>query len=140
MSGATTPLIEEIGTHFFRTGSWTKTTALYVGFFTTLPDAAGASGVEVSGGSYARVQCGPGDSAWTAPVGGNGRYMNTSAITFPQPTADWGDVVGAGIFLASTGGTARLVSPFPLARTILNGDLAPVIPANALIINIAGGS
>jgi hypothetical protein len=74
-------LRNEIRKHIFRTGSFTKPSALYISLHTGDPGAAGAN--EVSGGSYARVQRDPLDANWTAPA--NGQTDNAAAITFPTP-------------------------------------------------------
>lgn len=138
MAGATYLLAEEIGNHLFRTASLTKPTAWWVGYLTTLHDDAGANGVEVSGGSYARVQCGPGDSSWTVTSSGPRNFANANDITFPAPTANWGTILGAGLFLASSGGTPRFVIPFTQSKIVGAGDDPPVIEAGALIIPISG--
>lgn len=128
----------DIGTHLLRTASWTKPTDIYVALYTTMPAADGTGGVEVSGGSYARVLHGPGDAYWDAPVGGNGEFKNTTAITFPVPTANWGLVVGFGIFYVSSGGTPQIAKTLDTARNIASGDPAPNFPVGSLKITFGG--
>lgn len=138
MSAATNYFEEQIGTHVLRTGSFTKPTAIYVALFTTLPDEAGTGGVEVTGTGYTRVQHGPSDATWAAPVGGNGVFSNLGAIQFGSPTTDWGVIVGYGIFDASTEGNlliAHLLTGGPI--TVNSGDLAPGFAANTLTITFA---
>src|SRR5712671_3889021 len=79
----------------------------YVGLYTTAPTARDNSGaVEVSGGSYARVAIASG--GWGAiATSGSGitllrQILNSGAVTFPQASANWGTVVGAGLFDASS--------------------------------------
>ena len=73
------------------------TAAVYVALFTTLPDVASAGGVEVSGGSYAR-------KAVTFAAAPNGQTSNAGDLIWDQATADWGSVVGFGIYDAAWGG------------------------------------
>lgn len=137
MSSASNYLEEEIGKHLLRTGSWTKPSAIYVGLFTTMPGEDRTGGTEVSGGSYTRVQCGPGDSYWTSPVGGSGIYTNTDLIEFPTPTANWGDIVGFGLFSAITSGDLYIIKAFAESVTVNLGDPRPGFSAGTLAITIA---
>src|SRR5688572_27549700 len=98
--------------HIFRNRSFSVPSTIYVGLLTAAPNDAGG-GTEVSGGSYARVQVGPSDSAWkstqgtttgVASSGTGGQTMNGSAITFPAPTGNWGQVTHFGIYDASSAG------------------------------------
>lgn len=132
MSSATDALEELIGNHLLRTATWSKPAAIYVALFTTLPAEDGAGGVEVSGGNYARVQNGPSDAAWNPPTGGNGEFSNASAVTYGAPNADWGNVVGAGLFDASSGGVLQAKATLDTARNIVSGDPAPNFPAGSL--------
>ena len=79
-------LKNELRKHVFRTGSFTKPATVYVALYTAAPSDAGG-GAEVTGGSYARVQVGPSDAAWSAHATA-GRTQNVSAVTFPTPTAN----------------------------------------------------
>lgn len=132
MSAATNTLEELIGNHLLRTATWAKPATIYVALFTTLPAEDGTGGVEVTGGNYARVQCGPSDAAWNAPVSGNGEYSNAAAIVYGAPNANWGNVVGAGIFDALSGGILLAKATLDTARNIVAGDPAPNFPAGSL--------
>lgn len=78
------------------------TPTTYIGLFTTMPIDAGTGGVEVSGGSYARVAT-AGD--WNSASGSSPSSITNSALlAFPTATASWGTIVGFGIFDALTGG------------------------------------
>jgi hypothetical protein len=78
--------------------TYTKPTNWYVGLLTATPsDSAG--GTEVSGGSYARQVC-----AFTVTGTGTALATNTSAITFPTATADWGIIGWVGIYDAVSSG------------------------------------
>ena len=64
----------------------------------------------------------------------------SSSVT---PTADWGAVVGWGMWTASSGGSLRYADTLrnadnvPVVRNIYNGDDAPVFDAAALVLSIA---
>lgn len=75
---------------------------VYIGLFTTMPSDANAGGVEVTGGSYARVALTGllNAASGSAPS----QISNASAITFATATANWGTVVGFGLFDALTAG------------------------------------
>lgn len=111
--------------HLLGTSSWTKPTALYVGLFTTVPADDGTGGVEVSGGSYARVQRDPSDSNWT-DLGSGGARENAAVITFPTATANWGTVVGFGIWDASSGGNLLLFNTVATSKPVNTGDTASI--------------
>src|SRR5690349_19768728 len=97
MSAMSDYLEVQLRKHIFRTGSFTKPSELWVSLHTgSLADDA--SGTEVSGGSYARVQNDPGDANWSAPDSTGGVTANVAAITFPAPTADWGTIAWAGVW------------------------------------------
>lgn len=133
---ASNTLEESIGNHLLRTGSWTKPTAIYVALFTTLPIDDGTGGVEVSGGSYARVLHGPSDATWDAPTDGSGSFRNATAVQFAAPTGDWGLIVGFGLFYASTGGTMCTCGSLTAPYLVNNGDAAPAFAAGTLSVTI----
>lgn len=136
MSAKSDYLENEIIKHIFRTGSFTKPTGLYVGLFTAAPSDAGG-GTEVSGGSYARVQHGPSDATWAATNGTNGQTSNVGDVTFPAPTANWGQATHFGIFDAPTAGNLLYQGPLTTPKTINNGDPAPKFTAGSLVITEA---
>ena len=98
MAGLTNYLEDKIMNHVFGSTTFTKPTNYYVGLLTATPsDSAG--GTEVSGGSYARQIC-----SFTITGTGTAQAANTSAITFPTATADWGIVGWIGIYDAVSSG------------------------------------
>lgn len=112
----------------------------YVGLFTTNPSDVGG-GVEVSGGSYARVAINASLANWSgsqaagstvASNGTDGTIENNVVITFPAPTANWGVVTGFGIFDASSGGNLWIYSALQVNKAINNGDGAPSFAVGAL--------
>lgn len=85
---------------------------LYVGLFTVLPAEDGTGGTEVSGGSYARVAVTNNTTNFPNATGGNPSTKASGAIfTFPTATANWGDVIGMGIWDASTSGNLLAFNP-----------------------------
>jgi hypothetical protein len=110
--------------------SVTRPTAWYVALCTSDPTDS-ALGTEVSGGGYARQSV-----AFT--VSGD-NASNTSAIEFPEATADYGTVVAVMIMPASTGGTASdmiVHAQLTADKSISTGDIFR-IPAGDLDINIS---
>jgi len=89
--------------------------AVYVGLFTTLPNDNGTGGTEVSGGGYAR-------QAVTFGAPSNGSMSNSADITFPLATANWGTIVGFGIFDAATGGNLLYFGSLTTSKSIESGD------------------
>jgi hypothetical protein len=130
--GAKTNYLEDalIG-HLFRGAPFTAPTTWYVGLFTAAPSDAGG-GTEVSGGSYTRVAVANASAQWDATAAGNGTTANTNAITFPAPTADWGQATHFGLFDAATAGNLCIWAALTTAKTINNGDAAPSYAAGAL--------
>lgn len=130
-------LEEEIGKHLLRTGSWTKPSALYVALFTVMPADDGTGGTEVTGSGYARIQRDPADANWSAPSDGSGEFKNTSAVQFGSPTADWGTIVGFGLYDAVSSGNYLIGNAFINPVIVNNGDPAPAFAINQLIITVA---
>lgn len=130
--------------HLFRTRTWSKPTNVWVGLLTAAPNDAGG-GTEVSGGSYARVQVSCADASWTGTHGsasGNssgtgGQISNANAITFPAPSANWGEATHFGIYDAASSGNLLYHGALTQPKTINSGDAAPSFPAGALTITEA---
>ena len=116
------------------TGAATSTT--YVGLFTALP-VGGTGGTEVSGGDYARISVTSTTADWAAPS--NGETSNLVIIRFAVPTADWGEVLGVGVWTAATAGTLLLHGAVSPPRTIISGQAAPVFVPGALILRLDQG-
>jgi len=116
----------------------------YVGLI-KVAGSDGSVGAEVSGGSYARVAVPATLAAWagtqgagttTVSTGSSGTTSNNNTITFPTPTADWGQAVEWGVFDSLTGGTEIIRASLGTPKTINNGDPAPYFPAGALTYQI----
>jgi hypothetical protein len=113
--------------------AYTPDATLYVALFTVLPTAAGTGGTEVTGGSYARVAVT--NDATNFPAASGGAKSNGTVITFPAATADWGTIVGFGIYDASTVGNLLYFSALTTAREVLNLDTFK-FPAGSLTFTL----
>jgi hypothetical protein len=140
MAAMTDYLENKIIDWLLRGQAFTPPSTVYVGLFTTAPTDAGG-GVEVSGGSYARVAVActlanwagtQGAGSTTASTGSSGTTSNNVAITFPAPTANWGTVTAFGLFDAATGGNLLIYGNLTTPKTINNGDAAPSFAPGAL--------
>jgi hypothetical protein len=122
--------------HLLRTDSWTKPTALWVSLHTEDP-YDDASGSEVSGGAYGRVQLNPSDSNWSAEDATGGESKNQVAITFPAPSgANWGLITNFGLWDAETTGNMFLRGTVYPPLQVDDGDNAPEFPIDALSITV----
>lgn len=101
----------------FTTASATRPTSWYVGLFTVAP-GEGGGGTEVSGNAYAR-QSATFTVSGTAPT----TAANSVAIEFPTATGNWGTIVAAGIFDASTSGNLIAFADLTASKTIQSGDV-----------------
>jgi hypothetical protein len=126
----------EIRKHVFRTGSFTKPSALWVALFTAAPSDSGG-GTEVAGGSYARVQRDPLDANWTAASATDGKTDNAAAVTFPAPSGSWGLVTHFGIFDAPSGGNLLIHGALTVPKTVNASDPAPSFGIGALAVTFA---
>lgn len=76
-------------------------TNYYAALFSAAPSDTGG-GTEIAVGAYARVAVSPVAGSWNAPAGAG--TSNVGAISFPQATADYPEVVAAALLDASSGG------------------------------------
>jgi hypothetical protein len=129
----------------FRGQPFTPPANLYVALFTTADNDASSARVEVSGGAYARVAITSSLASWAgtqgvgttaASSGTSGTTSNNNAITFAAPTANWGTIVGIGIFDAATGGNEWEYGTLTTPKTVNSGEDAPTFSAAALSIQI----
>lgn len=105
-----TKLINQV----LRNTAYTRPTTVYVALYTDNPTDADV-GTEVTGGSYARQSV-----AFGAPS--DGATDNSSDITFPTATADWGTVTHVGLHDAVSGGNLLFHSPLAASKVVSNGD------------------
>ena len=128
----------------FRDGTFTQPPTLYVALFSTLPNDAGAGGVELSGTGYARAGIATTAAAWSAPAAGTGTQRvidNVGVVDFGNAGSDWAPsatpAVGFGIFDAASGGNYWGGTLLPATKIIQSGD--PVrFNAGALDAILAG--
>lgn len=127
--------------HTLRGQTFTPPTTIYVALFTTTPADAGG-GVEVSGGSYARVAVAASLAAWagtqaagstTASTGTSGTTSNNAAVIFPTASTGWGTVVAFGLFDAASAGNLLYYGALISPRAFNTGDTA-VFLAGALTL------
>ena len=103
----------------FRGTAYSFPGTLYVGLYTVAP-SDGGGGTEVSANSYARVSVTANTSNWAESTAG--ATSNSSAITFPQASGNWGTVVALGIFDASTSGNLLAWADLTTSKLVGNGD------------------
>lgn len=108
-----------------RNTTYTSPATVYVGLFTTDPTDAD-SGVEVSGGSYARQS-----ATFAAPS--NGASTTSADVTFPTCTADWGTVTHFGIYDASTNGNLLYHGVLNNSKNIQTGDILKIESGNLTV-------
>ena len=100
--------------HFLRNTPTSSPSAVYLALYTSDPTDAD-TGTEVSGGSYAR-------QAITFSAPSNGSTSNSSTITFPTATGNWGTITHMGIRDDSSGGNLLFYGPLTTSKTITTGD------------------
>jgi hypothetical protein len=129
---------------FLRGQTFTAPATVYVSLHTASCSDS-STGTEVSGGSYARVAVTSALANWagtqsagstTASTGTGGTTSNNGAITFPAPTANWGQVTHYGVFDAATAGNQLICAALTTPKTINDSDAAPSFGAGALTIQI----
>lgn len=100
---------------------------------------------EVAGGSYARAKIEAGTypsltdfagtqaaGSTTASTGASQTTSNNNAITFPAPTATWGQIGCAMLWDQPSGGNLIEVEVLTVPKTVNNGDPGPSYAAGAL--------
>lgn len=105
-----------------RATSYTAPTTTYLALYTNDPTDAD-TGTEITGGSYVRQAI-----TFSAPSGG--ATSNSSAIEFPQATADWGTITHVGIRDAVTSGNLLYHSALDTSKAIANGDIFKITSTN----------
>lgn len=122
MAGSKSDFLElELLDHVLGNAAYTAPETVYVALYTTAPTDVGG-GVEVSGGSYARVAVTNNLTNW--PAAAAGAKANGTEITFPTATADWGTVVAFAILDAASAGNFLYWGDLTQSKTVNNGDTA----------------
>ncbi|HEY3322068.1 MAG TPA: hypothetical protein VGP72_16495 [Planctomycetota bacterium] len=137
MPAKSTYLSDKILDHVLGVSAFSPPATVYIGLFTTLPTTGGVDGVEVdgsvtSGTDYARVAVTNDGTTWDTASSGSTRTI--IPVTFPVAGADWGEVVGFGIFDAATSGNLLYFGTLNTARLILTGD-EPEFSAYSLVVS-----
>lgn len=131
MAGSKSDYLEnKLLDHALGGGDFTRPATIYVALFTSAPTDAGG-GVEVSGGSYARVAVTNNATNWPAASGGS--KSNGTAITFPAATASWGTVVAVGILDAASAGNLLYWADLATSKSYGAGDTAR-FPVGAIVL------
>jgi len=95
------------------------TPTAYIGLFTVIPDEDGADGTEASLGNYERKSTAGAD--WGAAAAG--AIQNANDITFIEcAAANWGTIVGIGIWDADTAGNMIFWMPLGANKVVDIGD------------------
>lgn len=101
----------------------------HIGLLTANPND-GTTLTEVSGGSYARVAVTSSLANWSGTQGAGttavssgtgGQISNNVALTYPTPTADWGNVTHIAFFSASSGGDPWVSGQLSQAKNCVSG-------------------
>ena len=115
--------------HILRNTPFTAPLQTYIGLFTAITGGEASSFTEVTGGSYARQS-----SSFGEPIP-TGTMANNAIITFPQATADWGTVLGHGVFDAVSAGNMLywgILGPSPTNFASSGSDDQIYSPAHGL--------
>lgn len=128
-------LENQVLTHIFRTGSWTKPTSIYIALCTAAPTSVstGSTIVEPVGNAYARVALNPGNSNWNDPS--TGTTSNISVITFPEATGSWGTITHVAIVDSATNGNLLFFGSLGSSQAVSSGD-SPGFDTTTLTITL----
>lgn len=135
INGYSTDLASGLQDYIWGYGTYTPGTSFWVALYTTVPEPDGTGGVEVTGGSYARVETTQAswNNASIVPTYVS-KTDNASDITFPTSTASWGTVNGFGILSASTAGTLLVGGSLTVPK-LIDIDTVAVFLVGDLVIN-----
>ena len=98
-----------------------------------VPETNGITEIQTPGtNGYARVDT---SALWTLT---DAWAANTSAITFPSPTGDWGTACAIAFMDASTSGNLLYAAKI-CSQAINDGDPAPTFPINSVIVGLGCG-
>lgn len=124
MAGSFSDFLElELLDHVLGAAAYTPPVNVYIALFTVLPDDTGA-GTEVTGGDYARVEVVNDDTNWPAASGDPSTKSNGTMVSFVPATADWGTVVGFGVYDDPTAGNMLVWGEVTPNQAIPNGITA----------------
>jgi hypothetical protein len=131
MAGSFSDYLEDkVLKHVFANTAYTAPSTLYVALYTVAPSDTGG-GTEVTGGSYVRQSM-----AFTVSGTSPTQATNTAAVEWPTATADWGTVVAASVYDASSAGNMLAWADLTANKTISNGDVFR-FPASSFTVTLA---
>lgn len=110
----------------------------YLALFTAAPTARdGTGGTEVTGGAYARVAI-PNADLNAPTTSGSGvtsieQIISNALLTFAQASANWGTVVGMGLYDGLTGGNFLEYGDLTTAQTVSSGNTFQV-PSGDVVV------
>lgn len=122
MSTKTIYFQEKLVDWIFRGQAFSLPSHLYFGLLVTNTSGEGSLD-EVYGGGYARVAVPRSLSSFAEGF----VTTNSPAITFPSPTADWGEVTHVGVFDSANEGELLIVATLDTPKIVISGSPAPVI-------------
>jgi hypothetical protein len=124
MAGSKSNSLEsEILDHILGGADWPRPATVFLALYTTAPSDSGG-GVEVSGGSYARLSIT--NNATNFPAASGGAKSNGIDFVFPEATVAWGLVIAWALFDAVTAGNMLYWGDFTQTQTIGVGAAAKV--------------
>lgn len=129
--GCTDFLSNKLIDFIWRGQTYNYPATMYLALYVALP-SNNTRGTEVSGGGYSRVPVN--SSAWSAPS--EGTIQNNVNLSFPTPTANWGNVVGCGLLDSQSNGNLLWWAPVASPKTIVNGGASPRFDAGALKLQV----
>lgn len=129
--GLTDYLSNKLIDFIWRGQTYNYPATMYLALYTSLP-SNNTRGTEVTGGGYVRVPVN--SSAWSAPSGGT--ISNSENLSFPVPTANWGNVVGCGLLDSATSGNLLWWAAVNAPKSIVNGGASPRFDAGALTLQV----
>lgn len=120
MAGSFSDYLEDkVLKHVFTNTAYTPASTLYVALYTVAPsDAGGGTEVSTSGSAYARQVM-----AFTVSGSNPTQATNSGAVEFPTATSNWGTIVAAAVFDASTGGNMLAWADLTTSKTVNSGDV-----------------
>lgn len=131
MAGSFSDYLEDkVLKHVFTNTAYTAPSTLYVALYTAAPTDAGG-GTEVSGTSYARQAM-----AFTVSGSSPTQATNSGAVEFPTAGSNWGTIVAAAVFDASSGGNMLAWADLTNNKTISSGDVFR-FPASSFTVTLA---
>lgn len=128
-----------------RGATLTMPSLYYVALVTTEAPTNALAGQEVVGGAYARASIAISLAGWAATQGGGatgvstgttGVTSNNAPIVFPQPTDNWGSIVGYELWDAATFGNRWIYNVLLVPKTVSAGDPPVTFPAGELQLSV----